>query len=52
MTRFDWMPDSRHVIAGITTGMAVGGQLWMADTESERVWPVSPGAQEYCVSRI
>jgi Tol biopolymer transport system component len=38
---FAWMPDSRHVIVGVWLSMSTRGQLWMADTDHDRVRPIS-----------
>ena len=40
-----WMPDSRHVVvSGVLFGNSTA-RLYMADTESGRIWPISAGIE-------
>ncbi|MGA3024538.1 MAG: protein kinase [Bryobacteraceae bacterium] len=40
---FDWMPDSRHIIAAATHGMGAGSHLFLADTRSGRLQQITQG---------
>lgn len=43
VTNFAWLPDSRHVVLGITSLSTPGSHLWMADLERDRAWPLTRG---------
>ena len=49
VTNFAWLPDSRHVVLGITSLSTPGSHLWMADLERDRAWPLTrgPGSESY-----
>jgi eukaryotic-like serine/threonine-protein kinase len=38
---FSWMPDSRHAVVSVWLSMGSHAQLWMADTERDRIRPLS-----------
>jgi Tol biopolymer transport system component len=38
---FTWMPDSRRAIVAVELAMRNRGQIWMADTERDRLRPLS-----------
>jgi DNA-binding winged helix-turn-helix (wHTH) protein/Tol biopolymer transport system component len=42
---FDWMPDSRHVVISLTTAPDLPPHLWMADTETARMTPLTGGPE-------
>lgn len=44
---FTWLPDSRHVVIGVVAMGAPGSQLWMADIERNRRWPLTRGPDSY-----
>lgn len=41
--QFSWMPDSRRLVFGEELGFTLGAHLWMADTESGRIHPLTAG---------
>jgi Tol biopolymer transport system component len=41
---FTWFPDSRHIALGVTSLSTAGSHLWIADLETDRVWPLTRGA--------
>jgi Tol biopolymer transport system component/tRNA A-37 threonylcarbamoyl transferase component Bud32 len=43
LTPFSWMPDSRHVVIGITSLDTTNSQLWLADVRGDRAWPLTRG---------
>jgi Tol biopolymer transport system component len=43
VTNFTWLPDSRHVVLGITSLSTPGSHLWMADLERDRAWSLTRG---------
>jgi eukaryotic-like serine/threonine-protein kinase len=49
VTSFSWLPDSRHVVLGISSLSTPGFHLWMADLERDQAWPVtrSPDSESY-----
>jgi Tol biopolymer transport system component len=44
VTNVAWMPDSRHVVLGLTTIGTPESHLWMADLERDRAWRLTRGA--------
>ena len=38
---FSWLPDSRRVLFTRSDGPSPGAHLWLADTRSDEVWPVT-----------
>ena len=40
---FGWMPDSRHIVVSIATGQDSPDHLWIADTESDALTPLTTG---------
>jgi len=40
---FTWLPDSRHVVVGLTSLSIPGSHLWMADLAQNRAWPLTRG---------
>ncbi|HXI13642.1 MAG TPA: protein kinase [Thermoanaerobaculia bacterium] len=46
---FSWMADSRHIIFGAYQARIPGFHLWMADTATDRLWPITatPGNEYY-----
>ncbi|MGB2715239.1 MAG: protein kinase [Vicinamibacterales bacterium] len=44
MTSFTWLPDSRHVILGVSSLTTPGSHLWMADLVKDRAWPLTMSA--------
>jgi serine/threonine protein kinase len=49
VSSFTWMGDNHHVVIGIIPAGTPDSQLWFADVESERAWPLtpSPGSKYY-----
>jgi Tol biopolymer transport system component len=49
LTSFTWLPDSQHVVLGITSLSTPGSHLWMADLEHDRAWSLTrgPGSESY-----
>lgn len=49
LSSFTWLPDSRRVLLGATSLKTPGSHLWLADLDSDRVWPVTlgPDSQSY-----
>jgi Tol biopolymer transport system component len=49
VTSFAWLPDSRHVVLGVTSLSTPGSHLWMADLERDRTWSLTrgPGSESY-----
>jgi eukaryotic-like serine/threonine-protein kinase len=45
MTSFAWLPDSRHVVLGVSAVRTPGSHLWMADLVSDRAWPLTISAE-------
>ena len=43
-TSFTWLPDSRHVVLGVTSRTTPGSHLWMADLETDRAWRLTTSA--------
>jgi serine/threonine protein kinase/Tol biopolymer transport system component len=39
-----WMPDSEHMVLGLTTMGTSESHLWMADLKSDRAWVLTNGA--------
>jgi len=42
-----WMPDSRHVVLGSVSSAMSGSQLWLADVDGDRAWPLAQGTTSY-----
>ena len=42
---FSWLPDSRHIVLSIRTERDAPVHLWMADTESDALEPLTAGSQ-------
>jgi Tol biopolymer transport system component len=42
---FSWMPDSRYAVLGVQIAMVNHSQLWLADTERDRIQAVSVSTQ-------
>jgi eukaryotic-like serine/threonine-protein kinase len=40
---FAWMPDSRHIVVSLTTEQYSASHLWIADTESKELTPLTTG---------
>ncbi|MCW5981798.1 MAG: serine/threonine-protein kinase [Bryobacteraceae bacterium] len=40
---FSWFPDSRHVALALVDAVNTRGRLWVADSESDRAYPVTAG---------
>ncbi len=40
---FSWMPDSRHIVVSIATDQDSPDHLWIADTESDALTPITTG---------
>jgi serine/threonine protein kinase/Tol biopolymer transport system component len=49
VTSFAWMPDSRHIVLGLTSLSTPGSHLWMADLERDQAWSLTrgPGSESY-----
>jgi eukaryotic-like serine/threonine-protein kinase len=49
VTSFAWLPDSRHVVLGVTSLNTPGSHLWMADLDGDRAWWLTrgPGSESY-----
>jgi len=49
VTSFSWLPDSRHVVLGVTSLSSPGSHLWMADLDRNRAWSLTrgPGSESY-----
>jgi len=43
VTNFVWLPDSRHIVLGVTSLTTPGSDLWMADLARDRAWPLTRG---------
>lgn len=41
MPSFSWMPDSRHIVIGLSKELDLTPHLWMADTESDKLEPIT-----------
>ena len=44
VTNLAWMPDSRHVVLGLTSIGTPESHLWMADLDRDRAWALTRGA--------
>ena len=44
VSNFSWLPDSRHAVLAVTSISSPGWDLWMADLERERTWPLTRSA--------
>ena len=42
---FSWMPDSRHVVVSLAAEQNSPSHLWMADTESDYLTPLTTGTE-------
>ena len=49
VTNLTWMPDSRHVVLGLTSMGTSESRLWMADLQRDRAWALThgPGSASY-----
>jgi serine/threonine protein kinase len=49
VSNFAWLPDSRHIVVGVTSLTTPGSHLWMADVERDRAWSLTrgPGSESY-----
>jgi len=49
VTNFAWLPDSRHIVLGVTSLATPGSHLWMADLDRDRAWSLTrgPGSESY-----
>ena len=49
VTSLAWMPDSRHVVLGLTSLGHSESHLWMADLERDQAWSLTPwdGSESY-----
>src|SRR5262249_17107949 len=49
VTNFAWLPDSSHIVLGVTSLSTPGSHLWMADLAQDRVWSLTrgPGSESY-----
>jgi Tol biopolymer transport system component len=49
VSSFAWLPDSRHVVLGVTSLSTPGSHLWMADLDRDRAWSLTrgPGSEHY-----
>ena len=49
VTNLAWMPDSRHVVLGLTSIGTSESHLWMADLQRDRAWWLTrgPGSESY-----
>ena len=43
VTSFTWMPDSRHIVLGLTSLSTPGSHLWIADLERDQAWSLTRG---------
>jgi eukaryotic-like serine/threonine-protein kinase len=44
VSNFTWLPDSRHIVIGITSLATPGSHLWVADLQRDRAWPLTRSA--------
>jgi Tol biopolymer transport system component len=44
VTNLAWMPDSRHVVLGLTSIGTPESHLWMADLQRDRAWTLTRGS--------
>jgi eukaryotic-like serine/threonine-protein kinase len=42
-----WMPDSRHVVLGRISDAMSRPQLWLADVDRNRAWPITQGTTSF-----
>jgi Tol biopolymer transport system component len=49
VSNFAWLPDSRHIVLGVTSLTTPGSHIWMADLDGDRVWSLTrgPGSESY-----
>jgi eukaryotic-like serine/threonine-protein kinase len=49
VTNLAWMPDSRHMVLGLTSLGTSEPHLWMADLQGDRAWSLTrgPGSESY-----
>jgi Tol biopolymer transport system component len=49
VTSFTWLPDGRHVVLGVISLATPGSDLWIADLDSDRAWPLtrSPDSESH-----
>ena len=40
-TSVTWLPDSRHIVLGVSSITAPGSDLWMADLANDHAWPLT-----------
>jgi serine/threonine protein kinase/Tol biopolymer transport system component len=50
--QFSWMPDNRHAVTVLRTSSGPQGGLWMADTRTGSVTPISLGLLEQSDPRV
>jgi eukaryotic-like serine/threonine-protein kinase len=43
---FSWMPDSRHLVATFSVGQDAPSHLWMVDTKSDSMLPLTTGTDD------
>jgi Tol biopolymer transport system component len=42
---FSWLPDSRHIVTMVGSDRAPAVHLWMADTSTDRAWPITMSSE-------
>jgi serine/threonine protein kinase len=49
VSNFAWLPDSRHVVLGLTSLSTPGSHLWLADLAQDRALPLTrgPGSESH-----
>jgi serine/threonine protein kinase len=49
VSNFAWLPDSRHIVLGMTSLTTPGSHIWMADLDRDRAWSLTrgPGSESY-----
>jgi Tol biopolymer transport system component len=49
VTSFAWLPDSRHIVLGVTSLSTPGSHLWTADLQQDRAAALTrgPGSESY-----
>jgi eukaryotic-like serine/threonine-protein kinase len=43
VTNFAWLPDSRHIVLGLTSMSTPGSHLWIADLGHDKAWSLTRG---------
>jgi Tol biopolymer transport system component len=46
VTPFSWLPDNRHIVSAEVDARTPGTHLWISDTQSERIWPITADTSE------